>query len=238
MTYISHRKFSFWGYAIGPRTNNLNFNIKYSKLARIQKVTKPSDIFPIAELLHWLYFAIHGLPYPTISSKENEVPLACKCFLQDWFWICISICQPRFLSGKSMTMPQYMFVGIKRKDADDDLPSMIKYAFNFAFYKFGIEITMIAMVILIGSRVDFVSLVYANIWLGLLFHTSRETKRRIWPIFQWFIVLLIVAQYMIVVDMPPFSCSCKLKKIYPLTLKKIVSFYLIIFRVQPESIGD
>lgn len=86
---------------------------------------------------------------------------------------------------------------------------MIKYLFNFAYYKFGIEITLIVMIILIGSRMDIISCIYA-IWLAILFNLSREAKRRIWPLFQWFIVSAILMQYLLVVDVPPFLCSCKL----------------------------
>lgn len=82
---------------------------------------------------------------------------------------------------------------------------MIKYLFNFAFYKFGVELTMLMLVVVISYRLDVIALVY-TIWLSILFGVSRGTKYRIWSIFQWFIVVLIVLQYVLVVDLPPPFC--------------------------------
>lgn len=112
------------------------------------------------------------------------------------------------MSGKSIARPKILFVKVTRNDADKDLTHMIKYLLNFAFYKFGVEITLIMMVILISARMDIISVVYA-VWLWVIFGSARETKRRVWPMFQWFIVVLIIIQYIIVVNVPPFLCFGK-----------------------------
>lgn len=114
----------------------------------------------------------------------------------------------RFLNGKSVARPKVLFVRVTRNDADKDLTHLVKYLFNFAFYKFGVEITLFMMVLLISSRMDIVSVVYA-VWLWVIFSSSRDGKRRIWPMFQWFIVVLIIVQYVVVVNFPPFSCFSK-----------------------------
>lgn len=98
-----------------------------------------------------------------------------------------------------------MFPRVTRAEADKDLPHAIKYLFNFLFYKFGVEITLIMLVILIAARMDIVAFMY-TIWLCLLFTSSRAVKAQIWPAFQWFIVAFIVIQYVIAVDLPPFFC--------------------------------
>lgn len=67
------------------------------------------------------------------------------------------------------------------------------------------EVTLILMVILIATRMDIVAIFY-TIWLGLLFSISRTNKARIWPIFVWFIVALIILQYVLAVNMPPDFC--------------------------------
>lgn len=64
------------------------------------------------------------------------------------------------------------------------------------------------LVILIGTRMDIIALIYAG-WLCILFAVKRETKARIWPVFQWFIVVFIILQYVIVVNLPPFFCFSK-----------------------------
>lgn len=119
----------------------------------------------------------------------------------------------RFLNGKSITRPKVLFPRVTRIDADKDLTHLVKYLFNFAFYKFGVEITMFMMVVLISARLDVLSVVYA-IWLWVIFASSREGKRRIWPMFQWFIVVLIVIQYVFAVNVPPFLCFGKPHKNY------------------------
>lgn len=40
-----------------------------------------------------------------------------------------------------MTRPKVLFPRITRQDADKDLLHMIKYLVNYAFYKFGIEVS-------------------------------------------------------------------------------------------------
>lgn len=107
-----------------------------------------------------------------------------------------------------MTRPKVLFPRVTRADADKDLTYLVKYLFNFAFFKFGIEVTLVMLVILIGTRMDIVALIYAG-WLCILFAVKRETKARIWPVFQWFIVVLIIIQYVVVVDLPPLFCFSK-----------------------------
>lgn len=99
----------------------------------------------------------------------------------------------RFLSGRSIVRPKVLFPRITRNDADKDISHFVKYLFNFAFYKFGVEVTLLMLAISISARMDVVAVLYA-VWLCILFGTSRATKHRIWPIFQTFIVILIIVQ--------------------------------------------
>lgn len=64
---------------------------------------------------------------------------------------------------------------------------------------------MLMLVILISGRADIIAVIY-TVWLCILFGASRETKHRIWPVFQWFIVVFIIIQYIIVVNIPPSLC--------------------------------
>lgn len=52
---------------------------------------------------------------------------------------------------------------------------------------------------------DIVAIFY-TVWLCLLFAVSRSNKARIWPVFLWFIVILIVLQYVVAVNLPPNLC--------------------------------
>ncbi|XP_037048036.1 piezo-type mechanosensitive ion channel component isoform X2 [Bradysia coprophila] len=111
----------------------------------------------------------------------------------------------RFLSGKPMTRPKVLFPRTTRLDADKDVLSMLKYLANFVFYKFGIEITLIMLVALIGSRMDIVALIY-SVWLCILFAATRCQQKNLWPLFQWFVFTLIPIQYIAVIGLPPFLC--------------------------------
>lgn len=119
----------------------------------------------------------------------------------------------RFLSGKSIARPKVLFPRITRNDVDTNISHLIKYLFNFAFYKFGVEVTLIMVTLLITSRMDAVAVLYA-FWLCILFGTSRETKYLIWPVLQFFIVILILIQYIVAVDLPPFLCVGRLNVRY------------------------
>lgn len=77
---------------------------------------------------------------------------------------------------------------------------------------------MLMLVVVISYRLDAIASIY-TIWLSILFGVSRGTKYRIWPIFQWFIVALIVLQYVLVVDLPPLLCIGTLLKWYSGTRK-------------------
>lgn len=66
------------------------------------------------------------------------------------------------------------------------------------------------LVVLIGTRMDFVGLIY-SVWLCVLFSSTREKQARLWPFFKMFIFVLIVVQYVIVVGTPPFLCISKIR---------------------------
>lgn len=149
-------------------------------------------------------------------SKRNGSNIYC------WSWSNVELIfvdfSCSFLDGKSTSRPKVLFARVGRHDADKDLSYMIKYLFNFGFYKFGVETTLVMIVILISARLDIVAILYTG-WLCLLFSVSRMTKARIWPIFQWFIVVLILIQYVLVVNLPPFLCFSKSNKKFQLVCK-------------------
>ncbi|KAJ2953804.1 hypothetical protein O0L34_g1430 [Tuta absoluta] len=98
-----------------------------------------------------------------------------------------------------------MFPDITREKADIDLIHCIKYLVNYGFYKFGVEITMICMIGVIGSRMDMYSVVY-SIWLLFLVSTKRPTHQKIWTVFVIFLTIVVPLQYMIVVGFLPQFC--------------------------------
>ncbi|CAL1685706.1 unnamed protein product [Lasius platythorax] len=117
--------------------------------------------------------------------------------IRQWFY--------RHNKGESLDTPQVMFPTITRADADKGLPECLKFLFNYGFYKFGLEMCLIGIVTLIGTRLDFYSVLY-SVWLILFFPLKRKTVARIWPCFRMFAIILLPIQYAIVVAPPSWLC--------------------------------
>ncbi|XP_025196089.1 piezo-type mechanosensitive ion channel component-like isoform X2 [Melanaphis sacchari] len=111
----------------------------------------------------------------------------------------------RHLKGRPLSKPLRMFPGITFKDVDHDIPHCLKYLLNFGFYRFGVEITLIAVAVLVGTRMDFYAVLYA-LWLMTFVMLSRATLAKVWIVFMFFVVVTIPLQYAIVIGLPPDLC--------------------------------
>ncbi|XP_039278744.1 piezo-type mechanosensitive ion channel component [Nilaparvata lugens] len=111
----------------------------------------------------------------------------------------------RHLKGRSLGRPTTMFSRITYKDIDKDLVHCVKYLINYGFYRFGVEICLMAMVILISLRMDIVAVMYA-FWLCILIRPNRLFLYRVWGLFRVFISLTVPLQYLIVIGLPPGLC--------------------------------
>ncbi|XP_048267510.1 piezo-type mechanosensitive ion channel component isoform X6 [Bombus terrestris] len=114
-------------------------------------------------------------------------------------------CFYRKAHNKPLDTPQVMFPSITREDADKGVPQCLKFLFNYGFYKFGVEFCLIGIVALIGTRLDFYSVLY-SIWLLLFFSLRRKAISRIWPFFKFFGIILLPIQYSFVVAPPSWFC--------------------------------
>ncbi|XP_063241990.1 piezo-type mechanosensitive ion channel component-like isoform X9 [Bacillus rossius redtenbacheri] len=112
----------------------------------------------------------------------------------------------RHVRGQGLARPLVLFPNTRRENADDSIRSCLKYLLNYGFYKFGIEICLVMLVILIASRMDVYAVLYA-FWLGALFSLKREILAKVWPIFQVFIIIFIPIQYAMAVGLPPGLCK-------------------------------
>ncbi|XP_060823612.1 piezo-type mechanosensitive ion channel component isoform X3 [Bombus pascuorum] len=114
-------------------------------------------------------------------------------------------CFYRKARSEPLDTPQVMFPSITREDADKGVPQCLKFLFNYGFYKFGVEFCLIGIVALIGTRLDFYSVLY-SIWLLLFFSLRRKSISRIWPFFKFFGIILLPIQYSFVVAPPSWFC--------------------------------
>ncbi|XP_020715968.1 piezo-type mechanosensitive ion channel component isoform X2 [Ceratitis capitata] len=98
-----------------------------------------------------------------------------------------------------------LFPSTDRAKAETNLKSMIQYLFNYGFYKFGQEITLIMLVTTIAYRQDIIAIFYV-IWLAVLLMFSRRRRSSVWGIFQVFVALSIFLQYLVLLGLPPSLC--------------------------------
>lgn len=113
------------------------------------------------------------------------------------------------MNGESPQRPNVLFPGVTREDADKNIKLLLKYLHNYGFYKFGIELTLVNLAILISFRKDAISIVYI-VWLCIILCCERRILQFIWPIFQYFVMILTVMQYAIMLNLPLFLHLCKL----------------------------
>ncbi|KAK2582220.1 hypothetical protein KPH14_004571 [Odynerus spinipes] len=164
--------------------------------------------------------------------------------IRQWFY--------RHSKGEPLDTPLVMFSDISRMDADRGIPECLKFLFNYGFYKFGLEMCLIGIVTLIGTRLDFYSVLY-GCWLLLLFSTKRKIVCKIWPFFKTFVVVLLPIQYALVVTPSTLLCieypwnnSEVLQRLqewmylpdpnYPPNPKKLICDFLLLMMIVRQSL--
>ncbi|CAH1175750.1 unnamed protein product [Phaedon cochleariae] len=123
-----------------------------------------------------------------------------------WSVILVRQYNYRMSRGRPTTRAFFMFPTITRDDADKSLTHFSKYMANYGFYKFGVEISLIMTVVVIGARFDAYSVLY-GIWLCTLFSLGRKTLSRIWVFYLIFIAVALPFQYFMAVGLPPPLCQ-------------------------------
>ncbi|XP_030384819.1 piezo-type mechanosensitive ion channel component isoform X4 [Scaptodrosophila lebanonensis] len=114
--------------------------------------------------------------------------------------------QMRVKTGTSTAdIPKVLFPQIARPDAEKDLVGLAKYLLNYGFYKFGMEISLIALVSTITYRQDIVAVAYA-ICLIVMLLLRRSQLAKVWGVFQAFFAISILLQYIVLVGLPPKLC--------------------------------
>lgn len=111
----------------------------------------------------------------------------------------------RIKKNKPAETPEVVFENIRRSDVDGDIPQLFKFLVNFGFYKFGNEICLICLVIVIGYRMDLIACFY-SIWLVTLFSLKREKARKVWRYAVYTIGASILIQYVSLIGLPPSLC--------------------------------
>ncbi|XP_075383802.1 piezo-type mechanosensitive ion channel component 2-like [Tenrec ecaudatus] len=118
---------------------------------------------------------------------------------------------------------------ITRAHLDRGLPGACLYFVNYGFYKFGLELSFVAALHVIGQRMDFYSLIHV-IWLiYLLSLRRRKAIAEVWPRYCGFLVSLVILQYFLCLGLPPTFC-----KDYPWRTRSAVQSNLIQWLYLPD----
>ncbi|XP_070695122.1 piezo-type mechanosensitive ion channel component 2 [Pempheris klunzingeri] len=129
-----------------------------------------------------------------------------------------------------------IFQGITRQHLDHGILPCIKYFINFFFYKFGLEISLIVAVNVIGQRMDFYALLHSCALMFVLSRRRRKAIGEVWPKYCCFTAGLMVLQYLFCIGIPPAFCADYPWRtaIQPLTSNVIKWFYLPDFAMAPN----
>ncbi|XP_061592541.1 piezo-type mechanosensitive ion channel component 2 [Cololabis saira] len=129
-----------------------------------------------------------------------------------------------------------IFQGITRQHLDHGIPPCIKYLINFGFYKFGLEISLIVAVNVIGQRMDFYAFLHSCALIAVLFRRRRKAIGEVWPKYCCFTAGLMVFQYLLCIGIPPALCVDYPWRtaVQPLTSNIIKWFYLPDFAMTPN----
>ncbi|XP_035801250.1 piezo-type mechanosensitive ion channel component 2 isoform X1 [Amphiprion ocellaris] len=129
-----------------------------------------------------------------------------------------------------------IFQGITRQHLDHGILPCIKYFINFFYYKFGLEISLIVAVNVIGQRMDFYALFHSCALLAVLSRRRRKAIGEVWPKYCCFTAGLMVLQYLLCIGIPPALCVDYPWRtaLEPLTSNVIKWFYMPDFAMRPD----
>uniref|UniRef100_A0A3B4ALK0 Piezo TM25-28 domain-containing protein n=1 Tax=Periophthalmus magnuspinnatus TaxID=409849 RepID=A0A3B4ALK0_9GOBI len=143
----------------------------------------------------------------------------------------------RLHNGLKLPPFSILFQGITRQHLDHSVLSCVKYFINFFFYKFGLEVSLIVAVNVIGQRMDFYALLHSCALLLVLSRRRRKAIGEVWPKYCCFTAGLMVLQYLLCIGIPPALCVYPWRTAYrPLTSNVIKWFYLPDFAMRPNPL--
>ncbi|CAH8659256.1 unnamed protein product [Heterobilharzia americana] len=122
-------------------------------------------------------------------------------------WHAITYRQRQFYNSDRNTRPDegIVFPGVTINSMGYDLLNVVKFAFNYGFYKFGLELCHCVTVVTACSRVDAFSVLYLLLMLVFLF-SPRRLCARLWVSYMVILAVLIPIQYGCCLGLPPGLC--------------------------------
>ncbi|XP_053092056.1 piezo-type mechanosensitive ion channel component 2 [Pangasianodon hypophthalmus] len=129
-----------------------------------------------------------------------------------------------------------IFNNVTWQHLDHGILPCLKYFCNYFFYKFGLEVSFVVAVNVIGQRMDFFALLHCFALITVLGRRRRKAIGEVWPRYCCFTASLMVFQYLLCIGVPPALCTD-----YPwrkgskaLSSNQIKWLYLPDFAMQPN----
>ena len=108
---------------------------------------------------------------------------------------------------KIMLHYRIIFPEVNRKNADDSLISMLKFLTNFVFHKFGLEVTVLTVLLNCGLHADFYSSIYLLILVPMILSSRKKllTKANILTLVTAFFLII---KFVFLLWLPPLDVFC------------------------------
>ncbi|KAI6208737.1 Piezo-type mechanosensitive ion channel component 2 [Aphelenchoides besseyi] len=147
---------------------------------------------------------------PTKEKSLYEVNLT--CLLAAWFLIALQwviyIRQKRRRAQLQLDEPPpgIVFVdAIEGNTFDKSLRMGFKVLLNYSFYKFGLELSLIALVYVAYRRMDILAAILLS-WVFVLSMFRRKVAKILWPFLLLYLVIELPTQYAMVLGLPQPFC--------------------------------
>ncbi|KAK2840910.1 hypothetical protein Q7C36_012489 [Tachysurus vachellii] len=129
-----------------------------------------------------------------------------------------------------------VFNNVTWQHLDHGILPCLKYFCNYFFYKFGLEISFVVAVNVIGQRMDFYALLHSFALIAVLGRRRRKAIGEVWPRYCCFTASLMVLQYLLCIGLPPALCIDYAWRIgsKALSSNQIKWLYLPDFAMQPN----
>lgn len=162
-----------------------------------------------------------------LSSKiEHELDLNLHDISNYMICICIiTLFYLITLNRNSEERTFSLFPNISRIDADRSLLNLLKYFINYGFYKFGIEVILMMMLILICTKIDIISIIYVPIFIIFVFK-KRQSLEVVCKLAANLIIFLIILQISIIKicefsQLSELNIDGKFKKYFIIVMKNL-----------------
>ncbi|XP_049341464.1 piezo-type mechanosensitive ion channel component 2 [Astyanax mexicanus] len=99
-----------------------------------------------------------------------------------------------------------IFQNVTWQQLDHGVLPCLKYFCNYFFYKFGLEMSFVVAVNVIGQRMDFYALLHSFALIVVLSRRRRKAIGEVWPKYCCFTASLMVFQYILCIGLPPALC--------------------------------